>query len=108
MASKAKKPIFKPGPFVPPTSDPTLVRDAITGIPLYFDVEITRLMLLTAMHQHKGAENSLSAALESLADLIVKKVMNTPDTILQITNSIIDDHELIKPIAVVFDWKQRV
>lgn len=66
---------FEQGPVAPPNTDQTVVRDAITGISFHVEEAMTTFVLETLTTQHQGVDNRLSAALASLIEHIVKKMV---------------------------------
>lgn len=85
-----------------PTSNQILSCDAITSTPFHIKEAMKTLVLHTLTTQQKGVENRLSAALESLIELTVKKAFRSLQTIAEVTEAVIDNHGVIAtPVALV-------
>lgn len=55
-----------------------LVCDAIKDILVHMEEEMTKPLLKPVTAQHNGVDNSISAMLESLIELIFGKVVRSP------------------------------
>lgn len=63
---------------MPLTSDQILVHDAATGISFHAQEKMTKLVLDTIKAQEVGADKFLAAALESLVEHILRKLLSSP------------------------------
>lgn len=67
---------------------------------------MTKLVLETFTAQHKGVNNRLSAALESLTELIVTKLMRSPQTFAEVTETVIEHPGFIALTAAFLKAEQ--
>lgn len=101
FVSEDKPATFQQDPVVPSMSDQILVRDVVTGIPFHVEELLTKLVLKIVVAQHKEYDDCLFAALASLIDRVVGKMVSSPDTIAQSTVAVVDNPGFIAPSATL-------
>lgn len=107
VISEEKPATMEQGPAVLPTSDQIFLLRAVTGVLVHVEEAMTKLVLETLTTQHKGVDNHLSAALESLKERIVRKVVRSTQVIAKIEEAVIDSLQFTAPTAGFVKWKQR-
>lgn len=81
------------------------VRYAIVGILIHGKEPVTELVLETSTVLNKEVNNHSSAALQSLIDHIRLRVMNSPETLGKIVESVIKNPGFIVPDASLLKLK---
>lgn len=81
VVSEGERPAFEQGPVASPTRDQIVVCNGITGIPIHVKEPTTKLKLETPTSQHRVVRRCLSAALETLSERIVRKVVSCPSAV---------------------------
>lgn len=91
----------------PATSEQIDLRDATTGIWYHVEEALSKLVLEALTARHKGVDNRLSAVLKSLMERIVKKIVNSPETVSQIEEAVIDNPGFFALTTAIVNSKQR-
>lgn len=83
------------------------MRDEITVILCHVVEAGTKLVLEILVVQDNSVDNRLSASMVFLIESIVRKVVRSSQETAEVTNSVIDDTELIAATAAFFKREQR-